>query len=57
MKKKTLSAKQREDELPFSFKKAVITSKKTEDHWQKIAGKLILEDQSEDEKTDETAKF
>lgn len=57
MKKKTPSAKQSEDELPFSFKKAVITSEKTEDHWQKIAGKLKLEDDTEDQDTDGTSKF
>lgn len=57
MKKKTPSAKQSEDELPFSFKKAVITSEKTEDHWQRIASKLRSEDNTEDQETDITSTF
>jgi len=54
MKKKTSSTQQSEEELPFSFKKAVIPTEKINEHWQRIASKMALKNDVQDQEPDKS---
>jgi|GEM_PF-6497369 len=55
MKKKTPSARKSEEELPFSFQRAVIPTEKINEHWERIASKMAPRDDVQDPQPDQSA--